>query len=240
MAEVILNESAWAENMISRRTLGKSPLTTLNTIARCYYASGYKKKEIPRLLELFVVRCDPNANILEWDMAIRNAVKRCDKRKPVDIRGVSISATEMEKIRELQSKQLERLMFTLLCLAKYENQLRSSHKNWVNFSTKDIFSLANITLSVDRRGLLINELYTRGYIGFGEIVDSTSINVKIVDDGEEEYFVDDFRNLGNRYMMLRGQSYFECNICGLVTRRTSNRQKYCPACATKMNNKNRE
>ena len=56
VAEVILNESVWVENMLNRRSLGKTPINTLNSIARCYYASGYKKKEIPRLLELFLVR----------------------------------------------------------------------------------------------------------------------------------------------------------------------------------------
>ena len=245
MTEVILNESMWAENMLSKRSLGKAPINTLNSIARCYFASGYKKKEIPRLLELFLVRCDPNMNITEWDNAIQNAVKRCDKRKPIDIKGVFVTDAEMKKIRELNGNHLERLMFTLLCLAKYENALRGSHKNWVNFSTKDIFNLANIILSVNRRGLLINELYTRGYIDFGEVVDSTSINVKIVDKNDcgdlsdkGGVFIDDFRNLGNRYMMMCGQSYFECNICGLVTRRTSNRQKYCALCAARINSKN--
>ena len=66
---------------------------------------------------------------------------------------------------------LERLAFTLLCLAKY-NATRHVGSYWVNLDFKDIFSLARVTCKKDERAKKIRELLTLGYIGMAKQVDN--------------------------------------------------------------------
>ena len=59
MREIILDERSWAENALARLELGQKPMVTISRIARYYFAEGYSKKEIPRMLMDFLFNCDP-------------------------------------------------------------------------------------------------------------------------------------------------------------------------------------
>ena len=127
-------------------------------------------------------------------------------------------------------------MFTMLCLAKYGNEISPTNNNWVNKKDKDIFTLSNITATLKRQSLMINDLWTLGYVGYSRVVDNINLNVKIVDnDRPEVLFVSDFRNLGNQYMRYCGEKFIECQSCGKVVRQNKNVQKYCTECATEIN-----
>jgi len=109
------------------------------------------------------------------------------------------------------------------------------NSGWVNYEKRDIFPLANIKVTTSRQVRIINDLWNRGYIGMSNIVDNTSVNVKIIDDSSEPVLsVSDFRNLGNQYMRLKTNGYIECRNCGMVIKPTASAQKYCTACAADM------
>lgn len=236
MTNIVLNEKASAEFALENLILGDKPIETLGRIARYYYSEGYKKKEIVGLLEDFILKCDPTINIVKWQLAIDKQVKMADKYKLIDIPGISITQNEMKKIQSLEGVLLQRLMFTMLCLAKFGNTVNPNNNCWVNRQDKDIFRLANITITSKRQSLMINDLWTAGYIGYSRVVDNVNINVKIIDEeSEEAIFVSDFRNLGNQYMRHCRGGYIECQCCGKVVRQTNNKQKYCNECAIEIN-----
>lgn len=232
MVNIVLNERACAEYALDNLSLGAKPLETLGRVARYYYSEGYKKKEIGSLLEDFMLKCDPSINIVKWQSTIDKLVNSSDKFGLIDIPGVFITKDEMGKIRKVNGKLLQRLMFTMLCLAKYGNAISEANNNWVNRKDKDIFSLANITVTTKKQSLMINDLWNMGYIGYSRVVDNVNINVKIVnDDSSVELFVGDFRNLGNQYMRYCGEKYIECECCGKIVKEGHGRQKYCKECA---------
>lgn len=236
MVNVILSERVFAENAIENRTLGNKPVETLSRIARYYYSEGYKKKEIGNMLENFMLKCDPSVNIVKWQAVIDSVAKTADRYKLIDIPYINITESEMEKIKTLHSKMLERLMFTMLCLAKYANTVFSSNNNWINRKDSDIFALADVKVTSKRQSLMINDLWQAGMIGYSRVVDNININVKIIDDDSPVALsVRDFRNLGNRYMMYCGEKFIECRNCGKVVREGHGRQKYCPECAVEIN-----
>ena len=238
MSNIVLNERACAEYAIENLTLGSKPIETIGRVARYYYSEGYKKCEIGSLLEDFLLKCDPTINIVKWQDTIDRKVNSADKYKLIDIPGVSITKNEMEQIKKIDGKLLQRLMFTMLCLAKYGNAVNPNNNSWVNRKDREIFSLANIMVTTKRKSLMINDLWTLGYIGYSRVVDNININVKIVDDESPvELFVSDFRNLGNQYMRYRGEEYIECQCCGVVIRKNSNVQRYCHDCAAEINRK---
>jgi len=206
-------------------------------VAKYYHSMGYKRNEIERLLEEFLLRCDPTITLPRWRQAISRCASGAGKYPLIDVRGVTISQREMEQIGRLGGRLAQRLMFTLLCLAKYGNAVNPRNGNWVNRSPREVFALANITVTVNRQSLMINDLWREGYVGYSNIVDNINLNVKILDTEEEDVsvFISDFRNLGNQYMQLVGENYMTCQNCGVVVRKTSNRQKYCQACAVELN-----
>lgn len=233
MTEIILNEKDWARKAIDAHSLGTKPYDTIVRVAKYYKAEGYRNGELRRRVEDFMIRSDPSLSLVKWDGAISSAISAAEKYPIICIHGVSITDTEMDKISRLQSVLQRRLMFTLLCLAKYGNAVNPKNGWWVNIPQKDIFSLANIQLTTKRQSLMINDLWQTGMIGYSCLVDNINLQVKIVDDGEPVLFVDDFRNLGNQYMRYMGAEFIECEGCGLVIRQQSRKshQKYCRECA---------
>lgn len=234
MNEIILNEKEWAKGAIDSLSLGKKPYDTIVRVAKYYKSEGYKKSDVRRKVEDFLIRCQPRLSLVKWENSITAAVNAAEKFPPICIPGVVITQPEMDKIASLQSVLQQRLMFTLVCLAKYGNAINKNNGNWVNFEQKDIFSLANVTLSSKRQSLMINELWQAGFVGYSCLVNNINLNIKIIEDGETALFVNDFRNLGNQYMRYNGEKYFECEGCGLVLKVTSNsaHQKYCRECAS--------
>ena len=204
MTNIVLNERACAEYALDNLSLGAKPIETLGRVARYYYSIGYKKKDIGSLLEDFMLKCDPAINIVKWQTAIDRQVSNADKYELIDISGISITRAEIDKIQQIDGKLLQRLMFTMLCLAKYGNAVNPKNNNWVNKKDKEIFSLANISLTTKRQSLMINDLWTMQYIGFSRVVDNININVKIIDDSSPTVlYISDFRNLGNQYKIGR-------------------------------------
>ena len=235
MTNIVLNEKACAEYALENLILGSKPTETLGRVARYYYSIGYKKKEIGSLLEDFMLKCDPTINIVKWQATIDKQVNSADKYELIDISGVEITQSEIDKIQQIEGKLLQRLMFTMLCLAKYGNAINPNNNNWVNRKDKEIFSLANITLTTKRQSLLINALWTMQYIGYSRVVDNININVKIVDnESPTVLYISDFRNLGNQYMRYCGDKYIECECCGKVVKEKHGKQLYCTECATEI------
>ena len=236
MTEIIMHEKAWVEDALSRLTMGRRPGRTLSRLARYYFAEGYRKSEIPALLEAFMMKCDPKINLVKWQPFLESVVKSADRFEMIEVDRVVITKGEMDRIQGLDGRQRQKLMFTLLCLAKYANAVNAQNNGWVNMDTRDIFALANITMTTTRQSLLINDLWQAGFIGYSKVVDNVNLRVLNVDtDGEAALEVTDMRNLGNQYMMYLGDSYMACQECGIVIRKTGRSHKYCRDCYADIN-----
>lgn len=237
MPEIILNERQWAEDAIAKKSMGSKPSETIWRIARYYHSAGYKKKEIEGKLEDFLLMCDPSVNIVKWQGMIEYHARNASKYELIEIPEIRVTKREMESISSLNGVLLQRIMFTLLCLAKYGNKINPKNNGWVNRETREIFSMANVIVTVKRQSLLINDLWRAGMIGYSNIVDNVNVYVNIMDDDDTDVAltVSDFRNIGNQYMRYIGGEYIACENCGIVIKRTSPRQKYCKECAIDMN-----
>lgn len=236
MNEIILNEKEWAENVLQNPAPRKSSAKVLRIIGRYYYNQGYPKSEIPSLLMNFSLRCGISVSVLRQRGIINWVVNNLDERKLIDIAGVPVTQAEMASVKGVDGKLKQRLLFTMLCLAKYWNCVNPNNNNWVNRKNEEIFRYANIAIDFKRQGTLMNQLWVEGLISFSRSVDNINIRVEIVNcDSPEELVITDFRNLGNQYKKYCGEPYLECEICGAVVRKMSNAQKYCPSCAREVN-----
>lgn len=233
--EVILNEKTYIENALSSKDLGYRPTLTLSLAARLYNENGYSKDTIRHLLEQLILRSDSNASLVKWSKSIDWAVKHSDK-KLVQIDSVPITKMELDICKSVNTKQKQRLMFTLFCLAKFGHMVNPKNEGWVNVKDSELFSMANVTTTVRRQSFMLNELMTDHYIQFAKNIDSTSMKVLFMDLTSPPVLqIDDFRNLGNQYSMIIGEPYFKCECCGLTVRRKSNAQHWCQSCGKEIN-----
>ena len=232
---IVLNETEWAEEMIMQRSLGKKPFETMCRVARYYIDRGIPKKEVRRMLDIFLLQCDPTASLQKWSGMLDSAVNRALKYPAVDIESIVITKPEMKKLETISGKQMQRLAFTLLCLAKYWMAVNPKSDGWVNNKDSDIMRMANINTSIKRQSLMYYNLNECGMIQFSRKVDNTSVRVCFIEDGDAAMYVTDFRNLGYQYMMFHGGPYFSCQNCGITVRQTEARRgrkkKYCRECA---------
>ena len=82
---IVLNENEWAKEMIESHSLGKRAFETLTRVARYYLDEGMSKKETRRMLDEFLLRCDPSAPLPRWTDTLDWALNRALKSKAVKI-----------------------------------------------------------------------------------------------------------------------------------------------------------
>lgn len=239
---IVLNEHEWAEDMISSRSLGKKPFETLYRVSRYYIDNGIPKNEVRKLLDVFLIQCEPTASLPKWSDAIDAALSRAIKYEAVNIKSIDITKPEMDKIDALGGKQIRRLAFTLLCLAKYWDAITPKGGHWVNNKDSDIMRMANINTSIKRQSLMYYNLNAAGMIQFSRKVDNTNVQVCFIQPGEVVLRITDFRNLGYQYLKYHGEPYFECANCGIITKYNDvykgRKQKYCNSCAAEISMQN--
>lgn len=244
---IVLDENAWAEEAIRYRVLGNKPSETMRRVARYYLDKSYSKKDVRKMLDIFLLQCDPSASLPKWSESLDKSMRYALDRPAIKIDRIDITCSEMFKISELKNVQERRLAFTLLCLAKYWHAVNPASNYWVNNEDSAIMRMANVNTSLRRQSQMFHNLNEAGLIQFSKKVDNTSVRVCFVDENDDigvAASVTDFEDLGHQYMLYCGDTnYFWCKQCGAAVRRTrvdtrdgtpkSGRpQSYCKRCAT--------
>lgn len=242
---IVLDEYAWAEQAIRDRELGKNPAETLSRVSRYYAAQNYNKKDVRHMLDIFMVQCDPRVSLASWSDKLDKFADNSKKKPPIRIEKICITKQEAEKINSFKKKQLRRLAFTLLCVAKYWDKVSPTNNHWVNIPDTEIMKMANISTSIERQSAMFAELREAGAIKFSKKIDSLNVQVLFSDEGDSPTVLEvkDLRNLGYQYMKFCGGPYFECTSCGLVTRQKDpnkgRKQIYCDSCAAEISTQQR-
>lgn len=235
---IVLNEYDWAERALKDKALGKKPYETLSRVAKYYTYKNYTRKEVRRLLDEFLLQCEPTASLVTWSDTLDNAAKYAAKYPLIMIEEIIVTKPEMEKIDALPGKQLRRLAFSLLCIAKYLYAVSPNTSYWVGTPDNEIMKMANINTSIKRQSSMFGQLKDAGMIRFSKQIDNLSVQVLFVEDGETAVRITDFRNLGYQYMKYHGEPYFECANCGLTEKirnpSMGRPQKYCLQCAAEI------
>lgn len=225
--------------------MGKKPFETLYRVSRYYLDQGYDEKNVKRLVEIFLLQCNPTASIVKWSGTIEYAIKRAQRYTAIYIDSINITESELSKIGCLEGRQIKRLAFTLLCLAKYWNSINPNSDFWVNCKDSEILSMANINTSSKRQAEMYHTLRELGFLKFSKKVDNTNVRVCFADTDDDEPVlkISDFRNLGYQYLKYLGEPYIECKNCGITTKASigvrGRKNTYCRQCANEISIKQR-
>lgn len=235
---IILNEYETAERAIGEHTLGKNPVETLRCVSKYYLENRYSKADTRRLLDQFLVQCDPQVSVVRWSDTLDRIVRKAGKHPLIRLDGIEVTKPELAAIERLEGTQTRRLAFTLLCVAKYWDTISEKNHHWVNTPDSEVMKMANIRTSIKRQCAMFTSLRDDGLIRFSRKVDNLNVQVLFMQDGERAMYIRDFRNLGYQYMMFYGGPYYECVNCGLTVKiqkpARGRPPKYCPSCAVEL------
>lgn len=232
---IILNEREYIEDFLKSDKPIERPTYTTATLARYYYhCKGMRGESLINELHTFLDQRYPNYafNKSIWAEKIEEFVANAKDAPLYEIDGVWITSSELDKIASLNNSILERLAFTLLCLAKLNLKRNPNCNAWVNTSYKEIFKLAHITDSSSKRLDRLRELYRNGFFEMANRLDNLSLRISFVDDESQDVlFVSDFRELAYEYLKYKGENFIRCGECGILVRGNKNGTKlYCPEC----------
>ena len=235
--DIIMNEYTYAENLLNKQDLkacdlGDKPSSTLNLLARYYREIGKNDDEIKELLSDFLNRClKDKYKESKWIDSIFYQVVKSKKYNLKKVDNVIVTKSEMEIIQSVKGKSRQKVLFTLLVLAKYYNAVSDKNKNWTNLEYKKIFKLANVQLSIQNQALLINDLYNCGFVNVSKNVGKPNIQVNFVDNESDGVLtITRLKDLGKEYLMFCGEDYIRCQKCGTLVKNYKNTNKYCKTC----------
>ena len=232
---IVLNEKKYAIECLENGFVGRKPFFTLSIIAKYYYyCLNYKKSKIEMLLNDFMFKnysIGYQSDRLSWQDTIEKIVKKVNNYTLLELDGVKITKSELKTISGIGNPNKERVMFTILCLAKFGIARNPQSNGWVNTDSKEIFKMARVSCKAKERELYIGDLCDRGLLELPKRNDNVSLRVTFIDDGEEELFISDFRELGYEYLKYKGENFIRCAECGILTRGNKyGNKKYCNNC----------
>lgn len=232
-----MNEYTYAENLLNKQDLkasdlGSKPSSTLNLLARYYREVGKDNDEIKELLSDFLHRClKDKYKESKWIDSIFYQVVKSKKYTLKKVDKVEITKPEIEIIQSVKGKSRQKVLFTLLVLAKYYNAVSDKNNNWTNLEYKKIFKLANVQLSIQNQALLINDLYNCGFVNVSRNVGKPNIQVNFVDNESDIILtITQLKDLGKEYLLFCGEDYIRCQKCGTLVKNYKNSNKYCKKC----------
>lgn len=234
-----MNEKDYIRNILASKKkpddLSMGYFITL--IAKYYYSEEFDAKQLSdivkkKLLEFsldnyqeylyhnkIVTICN---GLLNGDIEIGFKEKDC----------IPIYENEFNFINSLPNDRQKKLMFTFFAVARYMDC-----GGWINKKTSkgiaEIFKLANVTVTSQKRNELLHELYKNGHISFGKKIDNMNIRVNLDDSGDVVYKVKEFSNIGNQYIGNFKKGYKQCKECKRIIKDTGNKKMYCNKCALK-------
>lgn len=139
---------------------------------------------------------------------------------------------------ENKNFEYKKVLFVILCIAKFNNADIIGTKSGSLCTIRDIIKLSNSKLKTNEKSLLFYKLQKYGYINMFMPNLSKILYISKSDiDNEPILTFNASQDMILNYEKYCGVRVKNCDMCGRLYRQKSNRQKYCTACAVKINYK---
>ena len=238
--EIILNEYNKALEILENKDIKRNTVQYLSILAKYYSLNNISDLDLYITLDNFMAYNFPYYNPIKWADCINKQIKNAKKYKLIKIDYIPVTENELKTIKEKAkgNKRLERVIFSLLILAKYYNLVNPKNNNWTNKDIKTIFSLSNLAVTEDKQCEILHKAKELGVIKTSNKIDNLNLNVQIIDDESPVVLkITDMRDLGNQYRMFNGDKYKFCKNCNRVIKIKTN-ISYCKECSKEIKKEN--
>ncbi|MEY8352580.1 hypothetical protein AALB39_04395 [Lachnospiraceae bacterium 54-53] len=235
---VILNETLEAERVLKSGEVAKNASSTLFLLGK-YYRQKCElgKVETEKKLNEFMEANYADYIPALWESVIEDISKKAKKYPLKEFDAVGITKNEMDVIMGTDGLKYQKLLFTMLCHARYYSLISENNNSWVNTSIPELYRLARVTVKHrNDKFLYLNDLEKLGLIEFSKKNTNLNMRITFLDSSEESVLnICDFRELGYEYLNYIGEGNFiRCSECRRLVRKKSNYDrstKYCSLCS---------
>lgn len=236
--DLILNEKKYVEKMLE---LGDCNIKDLGgniaVLTRYMYQEKYTQKEIYNGIEEFALKVDSEFDINGWYSFIDKCINKAKKRDLLNIDYIPITQKELDTIKAVKNPTRERLVFTLLVIAKFNNLKSETNNGWINYPMEVYFKLARVSCKVADRPNMIYDLKEAGLVEVSRKITHFNIRITFIDDESDPVLkITDMRELGYQYQELGVRSKIKrCKRCGVPYKVKSSmaRSPFCSDCQNK-------
>lgn len=175
-----------------------------------------------------------NADFYEPSHAalIVNQMQAGKKRPLYKVDEIHISSTELEKIKALKNAKQERILFTLLCWAKYQAKAFGMKDGLVRYEMGPLFQSSCVSIRGKDRAYFLHDLYAQGVIGIPKRIDTPCLYVKIIDDADTAMTVSEIECQTTGFLWMQyvhDEEFQQCQNCGRLMH-ADKRHRYCKQC----------
>lgn len=233
-----LNENSKIKIILKEGLVSDKPSETINLLARYYNKQNMNQEQIVQAINKFMIKNDSSKyNSVTWEDLVEGIVKTVIKNNNdlIEVKEIKITKSEIEYVKLLETEKIQKLIFTYLVYAKIFNQINPKNKNWVKGEYRnEIFKDADIKETGKEQLKTIHKLIGLEVLKIAKNITNNSVNLDNVinEESEAELIINDFRELGLQWLRyMEDKNICNCNECGRLFKRKSNKQKVCSLCA---------
>ena len=224
---LILNEKKYAEDLI----LGKNDSVKglrgkVNLITRYnYHVKHLSSSDNYEHTVRWLNKHQDNFCECNYSKFIELSVKSAMKSPFYDIESLKITASEMNIVKSLDNIRQQKILFVLLCFAKFQRIAFGYTNGFVNLSIVELYKHARVSVPAGDRELILYEIAQKGYIRSPQKNDSTGLFITFISELEDSVVleVDGRTSKELAYLYLSfindGVGYGKCQRCGCVIKK---------------------
>ena len=235
---IIFDEYAFAEHLLETGFTKCMSMSDLTILAKYYKYHGENRIYV-KLVE-FCNKFNPDFNEVIFGKRLEIAVRNANKYAMKLPFNIKITEEEINKIRSIDNYRYEKILFTMLVIARYNK--KNSRDYYTNEKMATILKLARVYATKAEKAKLKNDLYKLGMIEavLGRNVSKESYRllyaqedsptaIEVVDLSNPTQYYKPLCEICKKEIVKRGQNHRMCGSCFKEHRRTDvrlNVQKY--------------
>ena len=207
-------------------------------LAKYYKFQGIDIHEIRIKLLEYCYRTDPSYSETLSGWKIKKALNAIKIYRLRISFPVTITKSEVSKIKEFDDYNLQKILFVLLTYSKFlkyantrivpTSRTRVINEFYVNERIRNIIKATRVSLQKDKRDKFLHDAFLKG------LLDGTIHNtllIKYVDENSEpEIIVEDLDDIVLYWARYSGEKIAACSKCGRLFVKRSNRHAMCRKC----------
>ena len=201
------------------------------TMTKNFFNKGLPKKEVADTVVAVLRDYDLGLRYEEyrWYEYSRNLCNTLEKKpelaKLKEYSSIPLYKSELDKILMAETDREKKVLAACYFVARYMDC-----DGWVNLKDGELFTLANIRVSQKMQDEILHSLKEQGLLTFSKKGLSLNSKVTLLPDDEVVMELYEFESIGNKFLGKFKPGFMQCECCGKVIKRRSNRQRYCKGC----------
>lgn len=235
---MILNEEQYIKDLILRNNDEvKKIKPQVNFIARYnYHVMKMSDNDNYNAIVSWMNRNNNGFCENNYSKFIESAVKK-SKNKPLYlINSIKFTQEEIDCIQSLNNLRYEKIMFVLLCTAKFQQIVHGYTDGLIYYNITQVFKDARVSVSKNNRENILHELLKINFIKLPYKNDSKCLFVTIIDNENKpkyEILPHDCNELAYFYMKISGDKKINrCKKCNKLIKINKRYGNLCPDCFT--------